>query len=320
MQTTTTLPDGTLQVRTNTAIMDYAKCRPNKEFSVVDYTPLRIETDYTYDDLDANYTHPKCGNLSQVTVIGTSAGGVALTGRTVKFDYAAACRLPETITDPLGNSSTGTYRYDLGLVASVSDANGLPTSYSYDSFGRTLVATGADGTSTATTYHACNQSNSYCGIAGLRMQLQSTERDTNGVAITSSYAFSDSFDRARFVKSTLPGGALSVVETIYDTLGQIASRSVPYTNTSNGKTVYGYDIVGRQTSAQLLSSSGSLVRGSSVIYSGRTQTLTDPRTFSTTKLFDAAGQLRKVTDPIVTGSSLSGATRFALHLRSEWRT
>jgi len=310
VQTTTTLPDSTLQVRTNTAIMDYAMCRANKEFSVVDYTPLRIETDYTYDDLDANYTHPKCGNLSQVTVIGTSAGGGALTGRTVKFDYGTACRLPETITDPLGNSSARTYRYDLGLLASVTDANGLVTSYSYDNFGRTQVATNPDGTSTATTYAACNQSNSYCGVAGLRMQLQSTERDTNGGAITSSYAFSDGFDRARFVKSTLPGGALSIVETTYDNLGRVASRSVPYTSALNGKTVYGYDLIGRQKSAQLLNSLGSLVRGSSIVYSGRTQIFTDPRTFSTTKLFDAAGQLRKVTDPIVTGSSLSGATRF----------
>jgi RHS repeat-associated protein len=304
VQTTSTLFDSTSRIQTQGATVDYANCRVMQRVNEPFVPALKVTTDFAY-------ATAACGNVSSITVTGmNSAGTSSLLTRQTIFDYASTCRLPEQVTDPLGNSTYRTYRYDLGLLETQTDPNMLVARREYDSFGRVTLDKRPDNTSTLYSYSSCNQANGFCGVAGARLQVTSTERDATPATLRTDYAFLDGIGRARSVKRQIFDGALSAVEATYDAFGRVATQSVPYTTTFNGKTVYGYDLIGRQNSAQLFNGAGTIVRSASATFAGRTVTDTNPRGKTTTRRFDVLGQLRQVTDPAVTLPSSSGSTTY----------
>jgi RHS repeat-associated protein len=303
VQTTSTLFDGTTRTQTLAATVDYDDCRVTQRVNEPSVPALKVTTDFAYDPV-------ACGNVSSVIVTGVNSAGAALLPRQTAFLYGNACRLPERITDPLGNHTDRTYRYDLGLLETEQDPNDLETRIEYDSFGRVTLERRADNISRTYSYSSCNQANGFCGHSGVRLQVVSTQRETTNAPIRTDYAFLDSVGRARFAKRQRFDGALSTVETTYDAFGRVASESTPYTTSSTGKTTYGYDLIGRQTSAQLLDSAGVAIRTSAAAFAGRIATQTNPRGKTTTRRFDVLGQLREVTDPVVTAPSSSGSTSY----------
>src|SRR3546814_10650565 len=62
-----------------------------------------------------------------------------------------------------------------------------------------------------------------------------------------------------------------------DTLVPYTTLFRSYSTSSNGKTAYVYDLIGRQKLAQLLDGAGTVVRSSSATFAGRMATYTNPR-------------------------------------------
>jgi YD repeat-containing protein len=96
-----------------------------------------------------------CGNVTSKSVVGHNPDGSAMAARTTTLDYGTRCQLPETVQNPLGQSSTLTYNYDFGIAAMIKDPNTVAISWSYDDFGRRSQETRPDGTYSVYNYYSC---------------------------------------------------------------------------------------------------------------------------------------------------------------------
>jgi RHS repeat-associated protein len=300
--TTMTLPDSTSQTKTIGRDIDYAACRVTRETIEPGIPALKVVTDF-------EYLPQACGNVSAVTVTGHTSTGTPLLPRVTSFNYGTACRFPELITNAESQVTQMAYHEDFGLPQTQTDPNGLVTSWTYDNFARRTRETRPDGTYTDVSYTACTAT-APCGAADLRLQVQTTERDSAGGVMRAASVIMDSYERVRVTKEPLASGALAVVERTYDQLGRLATQTTPSVAGSNGKTTFGYDLLSRQTSEELRDGSNVVVRLATTDYRGRTVRFTDPRSNVTTKVADVAGQLRRVTDPVVAAPSASGTTQF----------
>lgn len=293
--TTSTLGDGTSRTLRTAHTIDAAKCRVTDDFSAVDsssnQTALSVHSHY-------EFATQACGSPSSVTVTGRRYDGTPLPARTTSFEYGAACFAPTKIKDPYLAEINRTYNYKFGTIDTETDRNNLTVDFDDDPFGRRIKETRPDGTSTTVAFAACNSANSYCGVSDLRTRVDTTYRDTSGTAISSSQSYLDSRSRIRMESAALPlTSEISYVVSTYDSLGRLATRSVPYTSGVPGRTVYEYDLIDRQRVAKLFDGSGTLVRQNKLRYEGRTVVATDPRNYETEKVFDVLGQVRKVKDP-----------------------
>jgi len=297
-----TLGNGNTRSETTDRNIDYDKCRVTEQVSEpgaahLSATPLSVITRYAFDPA-------ACGNMSSVTVIGHRHDGTQLPPRTSHVGYGTSCLFPESVTDALGMTTTRTFDSAYGVLKSQTDPNGRTTSWEYDLFGRRVKETHPDGTSTTVAFTACNANNSYCGVADLRMRVDTVLRDTAGAPIRTSYDYLDSVGRIRVQDDPLPlGSALSHVVSTYDIQGRLESRTVPYSANYQGKTVYDYDLAGRQISAKLFDTTGTVIRQSSMRYEGRRTVSRNPRHSESIKLHDAMGQLREVIDPETAAST-----------------
>lgn len=295
---------GASRTHKQTATVDYPNCRVTRETTEPDTPALKVITDY-------EYAPEGCGNVTLIGKTGHTSTGTGLVRRSTVYGYGEKCLAPETITDALGNATQIKYRYELGLPwylidPNGSDYNGPKLEWLYDNFGRPTSELRPDGTKTTWAYAGCSATNNYCGVTHARVRVDSTELGTTGSAIRSSTAYLDSMERYRLGASPLAMGTSSNVSVTYDALGRLQSRSEPYTSAATGRTEYGYDILGRQTAARLYDGAGTLLRQSSVVYSALSQELTDARNNKITRVFDAIGNLRKVTDPAPGASTTYG--------------
>ncbi|HID67175.1 MAG TPA: hypothetical protein EYP31_02660 [Roseibacterium sp.] len=105
---------------------------------------LTLTTDYVYDSF---------GNITSQTVSGWN--GSTNETRTTRTTYSDGT-FPNTITNAIGQSETRVYDSALGVMLSQIGPNRLPTRWQYDSFGRRLLETRPDGSSTQWQYGDCN--------------------------------------------------------------------------------------------------------------------------------------------------------------------
>ena len=89
----------------------------------------------------------------------------------------------------------------------------------------------------------------------------------------------------------------------YDSLGRLVNLNLPYSSGSNGYRQWSYDVLNRQTSAQLFQSNGTLDRTTTTTYLGRTIQTTDPRSNTVSRVTDVLGHLREVIDPAPGGTT-----------------
>lgn len=97
------------------------------------------------DQIPTNYSYDSLGNL--VSMINALGNAVTTEYETTFYAY------PETITNSLGHSIHYTYEPKFGAVKSVTDANGVTSTTTYDSLGRvTQVKNGLNQITTTYTY------------------------------------------------------------------------------------------------------------------------------------------------------------------------
>jgi RHS repeat-associated protein len=287
-----TLPDTTSETHTRGtpgAGIDYTNCRVAAAFIEPSSATLAVTTNYDFDSI---------GNIRSAQIVGKNWDGSPLTPRTTTANFGSAQVFPEAVTNALGQSTTLTYRYDLGVLATQTDPNNLTVSYLYDAFGRKTRETRPDGTYTTFDLSACNSANAYCDTSDTlaKVSVVSSVMDPVGVQVRQDQVIYDAFGRVRYEKTQLATGAMSTVATTYDARGRLATRSAPYTCCATYSTTYRYDLLDRvvQTSAPVASNGDTQIV--SYAYQGRTVSITDARG-TTQKVSDVLGQLRRIVDP-----------------------
>ena len=206
-----------------------------------------------------------------------------IVSRTSSTTYDAQGRFAISSTNALSQTETKTYNADYGTVASLTGPNGLTTSWTYDSFGRPLSESRADGTSTTTAYALCDAS---CPTNG-----NYTVTKTQAGAPTSVTTYDMHY---RAIQSTTPDkdGTLIYARTQYDKLGRTIQSSRPYK--AGGTPVWTsvtYDTIGRP-----LTSTAPDTTITSSAYAGYTTVTTNAKSQTRTEIKNSQGQLVTVTD------------------------
>ncbi|HSC05229.1 MAG TPA: FG-GAP-like repeat-containing protein, partial [Steroidobacteraceae bacterium] len=291
---TSTLPDGTSQARTTAMAVDYAYCRMTQQVIEPSSSTLRTTTTYGFD---------ACGNVSSTSIVGRNPNGTDMPARTTTANYGPRCQFPESTTNPLGQTWQRTFRYDLGLVSSESDPNGLVISSFYDGYGRKTQERRPDGTSTTWSFWSCDSTNNYCGVPDLRWAFAQTELDNASALITYKYVYHDGLNRVRYDERLNLAGGLTYFTTGYDALGR---KSLEYVPVSTGRWHYHvvtYDLLNRPVNDALYDASGTFDRDTRIAYEGRKTAVADAKGNITTRYSDVRGNLRRVVDPAPGGTT-----------------
>ena len=234
------------------------------------------------------YTRNGFGATTSVTETwgSTASDGIAATSRTTSFVYDAKSRYRETETNPLNHSQTTAYHPVLGLKTSSTGPNGLTTSWSYDVFGRVTLETRADTSTTATSLDFCGGA-----IACPTGAVYRSRALASGGAET--MVFLDKLNR-EIRKQTRLDGKWNIVDTSYDALGRVASRTEPYfAGDTQYATTIQYDLIGRPTLTTRPDTSTQ-----SVSYNGLTTTSTNELGQTKTVTKDVMGREVTVTDAL----------------------
>jgi YD repeat-containing protein len=226
-------------------------------------------------------------------VISQSVTGIGMTARVTGFAWSANGLYLATLTNALGQASSQTWNGAFGVPASVTDPNGLTTSWTYDVFGRRTHELRPDQTSTQWIYGACSS----CGTR-VRYSVATQAKSNTGAVIRTDESRFDAFDQEVVRLSPQVGGAVSQVHYDRDALGRITRTYVPYWvgGVSNGYVDTSFDLLNRPTGTASYTSTGALHASSSTSYSGLTSTTIDALGHATTRTALAWGGPARVTD------------------------
>ncbi len=279
------LTGGTQITRVVDHTWDYTNCRMTQEIVEPSSTQWKVTTDLGYDAF---------GNVNSQTV--TPVGQPA---RVTSTNWGTSGRFPLTITNPLSQATTATWIADLGVLDTVTDPNGLTANLDYDLFARKTRELKPDGTATRWSFGACS-SPSYCGDSLLRYYVQTDTRNTSDAIISDHYSYRDLFDREKYDETRTLNGSLSYIHTVYDALGRVSTRSLPYISGSSDPykvLTYTYDLLDRvKREEREVSEADATLQSTQWTYNGLSAIATDALSHNTTKYFTAAGQIAQVVD------------------------
>lgn len=185
--------------------------------------------------LTTTYGYDQFGNKTSVTVSGASvtvsntngdlsASATVSVSRATSAVYDSQGRFPVSTTNALGHTENYTgYNQVLGVLTSMTGANGLPTSWQYDGFGRKTKETRADGTVTDTRYK-------WAAVGSPAGALYLVETESTGAP--PALAFHDKFGRPIQGLSISGDGRIVYQTTSYDPLGRTKAKSNPYVSQS----------------------------------------------------------------------------------------
>ena len=202
--------------------------------------------------------------------------------RTTGLSFDPTGRFVVQATNPLNHSTSSVYDPKTGLVLAKTDANGLTTTYSYDSWGRMDTVRYPDGT--MTTY-ACR----WYTQSSIPKALYYTVAQTTGSA--REYHYYDLLGRNIRTRQID-----SYTDTRYNAQGLVDSVSAPHAvgvaDADKLWHTYQYDSLGRITAEH------GPYTDLSYSYSARTVSITDNlRQTTTVKTSDAAGRPLLASDP-----------------------
>jgi RHS repeat-associated protein len=285
--------------RTVAHAIDPVYCRATQETVEPTDARLKVTTNISFD---------ACGNTNSVQVIGLDENGALMTPRLTQTTYDSLCLYPYQVTDAANQTTTSTYRYATGVRLTTQDPNGLIVTWDYDNFGRRTSEIRPDGTKTLWSFSDCVAATCW-GTSDLRFMTSEAVYGSTGTLLRTHTVYSDALDRVRYDEANRALGAWTTAFTTYDQLGRKVNAYLPYSSSLNGYHHYTYDMGSRVTSDTLYDTSGGSARVIQIGYDGDTTSIKDPLLNVTTKVTDAMGKIRQVTDP-TQGGTVSGTTYY----------
>jgi len=302
---------GYADTQTRTSAFDYDPVSGllTKEIIEPDDPNLCLVTTYVYDAYGnkTSATTRNCnGSAGSVPASNSEAAAPAATitvnsvtipnpaiiiSRTSSTTYDAQGRFAISSTNALNQTETRTYSSTFGSLLTLTGPNGLTTSWTYDSFGRKLTESRADGTSSAQSY-------ALCGTGGISCPT-TTSGITPVYAITSTQpgapyqrSYYDTLDRVIQTETQDKDGGLIYSQTQYDHLSRTYRSSLPYKSADSPVWAkVDYDAINRVTATT--SPDGSV---SSIAYYGLTTVSTNAKNQVRVEVKNTQGQLLSVTD------------------------
>lgn len=279
------------QTRTTQITYDPANCRTATRSDGPVAQPER--------QLRTTFTHDSRGRVASVT----QADGAGLAPpRVTRFTYGglgfrptAEARLisgePDYVIGHVWNDA-------MGLESSRKSAQGLPTSWQYDDFGRIKRETRPNGT-TQSSFTACGP----CFAPNARYAVRELRSD--GYWTETQH---DSFGRNVGRSFVLADGRASRQLTEYNAAGGVSRESLPYLDDSAASywTTFSYDVLGRQkTIDRPVSEAVPTGAVTQLSYAGLKTTMRDAEGRATVYTHDPEGRLTLVTPPL---GGVAGAT------------
>ncbi len=294
----------------------YLKAFPKETRSYDTNSTLVSKTRFYYDGATTlgtisrgNVTRvEKCSNLTAGTYIGTTStydrfGHVLSvtdpannTTRTTydAFGFPSTVTSPPTIANPEGHVVSSTYDPLTGNVKTDTDPNNQTTTYLYDPLGRMVKTFGPLDTEASPTvwvdYHQNVQ-----GTPGAQ-HVETFRRERHGEAAELwGKTYFDGFGRTFKSEAKEANGDFSVVETIFNNVGQAAQTSVPRLFSSTAKTLWSEkttDALGRTIDLKNPDGKHTTTR-----YTGFRTEVTDANNVTQVSVTDAYGQVVRRLEP-----------------------
>jgi RHS repeat-associated protein len=243
-------------------------------------TRVRRLTDQPNHFADTTYDYDKPGNVIMITgpAIPSNPGGVVVT---IQYDCEYA-RFPERISDPL-HSITATWNRRLGQVRSITDANGLTTSFGYDPLGHMTLETYPDGSWDGWVWPSARQWNTI----NQAVTRQVSDGSPGDGALWETTHF-DGLGRATSVERE--GGIVAATFAYDGVSSRVTEESSPhFVQDPPAITTYAYDAAGR-----LIMTRNPDTSLSRVTYGVGTRTVTNELLATTTYKIDTFGRITAV--------------------------
>ena len=258
------------------------------------------------------YQADRFGNIIRTDMVGAANLSddlvTLVTGTRSSFSqYDSTGRFILSATNAYGQASFTDPDYLLGLPKSVTDINGLTTSFTYDRFGRPISKKDAYGVVASTEFSSDSGSDPYWPVGAVYSVKQTTTAPETGIATAAdgtiapvSVSYYDRLNRVLRIRSeifgkTQPGVVLK--DTKYDAYGRTSMTSLPYVSGSTQLWIkYEYDALGRVVRVTNPDDSYAFWGYASIRGGGSRVIAEDPLGQSTTTETNRVGQVTKVTD------------------------
>jgi RHS repeat-associated protein len=251
------------------------------------HSTLELTTDFTYNDF---------GSVNTITDtwpdVQNGMNGVTSRLTTIEENYASNGERTLVTTNPLLHDTTTVFEPKFGHTKSVTNANNVVTSYSYDELGRVLDETVSSvGAPTITTQHRYRLCGSVgvCDSESVANAHFFSYHKTDGKAPARVYY--DYLGRKVAERATGFVGTAIYRHIEYDAHGNVHRVSEPNGGVASHWTTNTHDSLRRITRVDHPDSSRSLIN-----YSGHTKTRTNNLEQTHTEIKDALGRVAKVFD------------------------
>ena len=288
---TNTAPSSSITRHVSYISPDYTNCRETEQVVESGNSTYQVETKFSYDS---------SGNPNGQTVT-----GAGMTARTTGIYWGTSGQFPTTLTNELGQTTNVTFDPTTGQLLTVTDPNGLLTTWQYDDFARRSKEIRPDGTYTTWGYNDCATwgGSNGCLYGSHTLAISYFSYASNGVAQSSGTEWLDQLERPLFANRLNRAGTYDRSEVRYDNLGGIAQQampcaySTPLTACPYWMTVT-HDAIDRVTgTSRPISATNSNPVATAISYAGRTTKFTDEKTYVSTKVSFVTGALARSQDP-----------------------
>jgi len=246
-------------------------------------------------ELTKAYTYDSHGNKATETISGS---GITTAKTIYTYDEATLGKFQTSVKDAAGYSITKTYDARFGTVKSLTDANGLTTSWDYDGLGRKIKETRADGTSTTWSHVWASEHNLYA----IPHALYSVGVSTRGAPFSRTYYDSLGRDVGSYTYSMDKGDRDSMASRCvikhqtYNDRGELKKEELPhYQGETAGLIETTYDKYGRATSVTKTGPNNT-DQVYTTSYNKFTQTLTNPNNQTKITVKNAFGEVKSIND------------------------
>jgi RHS repeat-associated protein len=266
---------------------DYSLCRETQQVVESGNATYQVTTGYGFDAF---------GNINSQTVT-----GIGMAARATAINWGTTGQFPTQVTNPLNQISYPTFDSVTGQPLSYRDPNGITTSWQYDAFGRKNKEIRPDGTLTVFVYSDCVALGG-CVFGPHSLALSTYNYSTTGVDLSDGTTFFDQMERPVMANTVNIAGTYDRSDVRYDNLGNVAQQSMPcafsvVSTPCTYWTTYGHDALGRVTQTQRpISATNSTLQTTTIQYSGRTTTTTDPQGKVTTNITKVTGRVGRTKD------------------------